>query len=101
MLTPQQATKVLTKEFNNKENLYRITTEQAKDINSLIMVMNCKVELLRSVILQVANKWYIEMFFPWIARELRGAAGFITMPELVEAVSPDPTPMFYTFKRPV
>ena len=92
--------KILTKQFHNKENLHRITAEQAKEINSLIVVMNCKVEIMRSVLLRIANKWYIQQLFPWIAQELRGAAGFRAIPELVEAVKPDETPMMVTFKRP-
>lgn len=99
MLTPQQATKILTKQFNNKENLHRITTEQAQEINSLILVMNCKAEIMRSELLRMANKWYIQQLFPWVARELRRAA-VRTMPELVEAIKPDETPMMVTFKRP-
>ena len=100
MLTPQQASKILTRQFNNKENLHRITTEQAKDINQLITVMNCKVEIMRSELLRMANKWYIQQLFPWVARELRRAAAIRTMPEFVEAIQPDKTPMMVTFKRP-
>lgn len=78
MLTPQQASKILTRQFNNKENLHRLTTEQAREINHLVAIQNETIELMRGVILRiserVANRWIIKLLFPTLAHELRGAA---------------------------
>jgi hypothetical protein len=71
MLDVTAATKILEKKFNNKRNLHRITTDQAKELNALIAEQDKKIQFMRHVMITIANKWYIKTFFPGIATQLR------------------------------
>lgn len=105
-MNTSQAIEILTRQFNNKRNLYRMNTEEAKDLAALVQRMDRKsrdreqaARVSLKIIRELQRTWLINLFFK---RTLDSAAWGIeqtlmkTRQELADEAAPDPTP-FYSF----